>query len=95
MLVSVPRFDFNWQLIYYQDKPLTIPKGTRVELDSHWDNSANNKYNPDPTATVRWGDQSWEEMNFAWIGVIADKDDTLDNVMYVRKGNAANASPTR
>jgi mono/diheme cytochrome c family protein len=95
MLVSVPHYDFNWQIIYYQDKPLQIPKGTRVELDSHWDNSANNKYNPDPKATVRWGDQSWEEMNFAWIGVIADKDDTLDNVMYVRNGNAANASPAR
>jgi hypothetical protein len=95
MLVSVPRYDFNWQLIYYEEKPRAVPKGTRVELDARWDNSANNKYNPDPTATVRWGDQSWEEMNFAWIGVIADRDDTLDTVMYVRNGNAANASPPR
>ena len=95
LLVSVPRFDFNWQLIYYQDKPLTIPKGTRVELDARWDNSANNKSNPDPKATVKWGDQSWEEMNFAWIGVIADRDDTQATVMNVRNGNAANSSPRR
>jgi hypothetical protein len=74
MLVSVPRFDFNWQMVYYQDKPLLLPKGTRIELFAHWDNSANNKSNPDPAATVKWGDQSWEEMLFAWVGVVVDKD---------------------
>ena len=94
-LVSVPRFDFNWQMIYYQDKPLPLPKGTQIKLDAHWDNSANNRSNPDPTATVRWGDQSWEEMLFAWVGVIVDKDDTLETVMAVRRGNSANSSQPR
>ena len=68
MLVSVPHFDFAWQMIYYEQKPLEIPKGTRMDLIAHWDNSANNKYNPDPKATVVWGDQSWDEMIFAWVG---------------------------
>jgi hypothetical protein len=93
MLVSVPHFDFNWQLIYYEAKPLELPRGTRVELDAHWDNSPNNRYNPDPAKTVRWGDQTWEEMIFAWVGVIVDKDDDLDKVMAVRRGNSANTSP--
>jgi mono/diheme cytochrome c family protein len=93
MLVSVPHFDFGWQLVYYEDKPIPVPKGTRIALSAHWDNSANNRYNPDPGVTVRWGDQTFDEMIFAWVGVIADRDDTLDTVMAVRRGNAANASP--
>jgi hypothetical protein len=95
MLVSVPHFDFGWQLVYYQDKPLPLPKGTRIELSAHWDNSVNNRYNPDPSATIRWGDQTWDEMIFAWVGVVVDRDDDLDKVMAVRRGNAANASPGR
>ena len=92
MLVSVPHFDFGWQLVYYEDKPIPIPKGTRIELDAHWDNSANNRYNPDPAATIHWGDQTWDEMIFAWVGVIADRNDTLDTVMPVRRGNSANST---
>ncbi len=95
MLVSVPRFDFAWQMIYYEDKPIQVPKGTRIELSAHWDNSPNNRYNPDSKATIRWGDQTWDEMIFAWVGVIADRNDDLDTVMAVRRGNAANTSPAR
>jgi hypothetical protein len=86
MLVSVPRYDFNWQIVYYQDKPLEVPKGTRMELLAHWDNSPNNKYNPDPKATVRWGDQSWEEMIFAWVGVVVDRDADPDKILVMPKG---------
>ena len=92
MLVSVPHFDFGWQLIYYEDKPIEIPKGTRVRLDAHWDNSPNNKYNPDPKATVKWGDQTWDEMIFAWVGVVVNPDTDQDKVMSVRNGNSANSS---
>jgi mono/diheme cytochrome c family protein len=93
MLVSVPHFDFGWQLIYYEDKPLNLPKGTKITLDAHWDNSPNNKYNPDPKATVRWGDQTWDEMIFAWVGVVVPPDADQDKVMAVRNGNSANSSP--
>jgi hypothetical protein len=71
-LVSVPHYDFGWQLIYFENKPRALPKGTQVELTAHWDNSAGNKYNPDPTKAVRWGEQSWDEMIFAWVGVGVD-----------------------
>jgi hypothetical protein len=72
-LLSVPRYDFNWQIVYYQRTPLRLPKGTELHLTGHWDNSPANKWNPDPTATVRWGDQSWQEMLSAPMGVIVDR----------------------
>jgi hypothetical protein len=72
-LLSVPRYDFNWQIVYYQKTPLRLPKGTELHLTGHWDNSAANKWNPDPKAEVRWGDQSWQEMLSAPMGVIVDR----------------------
>jgi len=53
-VLQVPRYDFNWQILYYLTKPLALPQGTRVEVTAHWDNSANNPANPDPKATVHW-----------------------------------------
>jgi hypothetical protein len=72
-LLNVPRYDFNWQIVYYEKKPVPLPKGTKLELTGHFDNSANNKYNPDPSATVHWGDQSWQEMLSAPMAVIVDR----------------------
>jgi hypothetical protein len=73
-LLNVPHYDFHWQIVYYLDKPLRLPQGTRVEVTAHWDNSAANPQNPDPTATVSYGVQSWEEMLNAVMGVIFDRD---------------------
>ncbi len=61
-LLNVPHYDFNWQLSYIFDKPLQVPKGTKIEATAWYDNSPNNKYNPDPTQTVKWGDQTFQEM---------------------------------
>ena len=66
MLLNVPKYDFNWQTYYVPAEPLAIAKGTRIECVAHFDNSAANKYNPDPTREVRWGDQTWEEMMIGW-----------------------------
>jgi mono/diheme cytochrome c family protein len=71
-LLSVPKYDFDWQLTYQLAEPKTLPKGTTLEVIAHFDNSANNKSNPDPTATVRWGDQTWEEMMIGFFGTISD-----------------------
>jgi hypothetical protein len=73
-MLSVPRYDFNWQIIYYLDKPRQLPKGTRVEVTAHWDNSVNNPYNPDASANVTWGNQSSDEMLSFAMGVIIDRD---------------------
>jgi hypothetical protein len=71
-LLSVPRYDFNWQITYQLATPKVLPKGTRVEVIAHYDNSTGNKYNPDPTKDVRWGDQTWEEMMIGFWGTIAE-----------------------
>jgi hypothetical protein len=75
ILLSVPRYDFNWQLTYFAKEPIAVPKGSRIECLAHHDNSANNKFNPDPTITVRWGDQTWEEMMIGWIDYTIDNQD--------------------
>ena len=69
-LLSVPKYDFNWQLVYYLAQPLTMPKGTRIECTAHFDNSPNNPANPNPSKEVKWGDQSWEEMMIGWFDVM-------------------------
>jgi hypothetical protein len=71
-LLRVPRYDFNWQLFYNLAEPKVFPKGTKIECTAHFDNSANNKYNPDPSKEVRWGDQSWEEMMIGWFDIAFD-----------------------
>jgi hypothetical protein len=72
ILLRVPKYDFNWQLTYFVKEPIAVPKGSRLECVAHHDNSANNKYNPDPTREVRWGDQTWEEMMIGWIDYTVD-----------------------
>ena len=69
ILLNVPNYDFNWQLEFILAQPKTLPKGTRLEMSCSFDNSPNNKYNPDPTKAVHWGDQSWEEMAIAYFEV--------------------------
>jgi mono/diheme cytochrome c family protein len=64
------KWDFNWQLGYELAKPMFLPKGTRLIGISHFDNSAVNSYNPDPTKEVRWGPQNWDEMSAAFIGIL-------------------------
>jgi hypothetical protein len=66
-ILSVPRYDFNWQTDYVFAAPLKFPKGTRIHASAWYDNSAANKANPDPTKDVWWGDQTWEEMMFTGL----------------------------
>jgi hypothetical protein len=66
------KWDFNWQIGYDLAKPIALPKGTRIVGVAHYDNSANNKFNPDPTKLVLWGDQNWEEMQNCFLGILID-----------------------
>ncbi len=61
-LLSVPHYDFNWQTTYELKEPKVLPKGTKLVYTSSYDNSVQNKANPDPNIEVRWGEQSWQEM---------------------------------
>ena len=69
-LLKVPNYDFNWQLTYQLEKPVLLPKGTRLRATAWFDNSPNNKFNPDPKSEVRWGDQSWEEMVAGFVDFV-------------------------
>ena len=74
-LLSLPRWDFNWQHNYILSEPKRLPAGTMLRAIAHYDNSANNLANPDPTVTVRTGQQSWDEMFNAYYDfVLADQD---------------------
>jgi hypothetical protein len=66
------KFDFDWQLGYNFEKPIALPKGTRLIGISHFDNSPTNKYNPDPAQEVHWGPQNWDEMSNCFVGLIFD-----------------------
>ena len=62
VLLSVPDYDFNWQVGYALAEPKVLPAGTRLVVSGAFDNSPQNLANPDPSARVGWGDQSWMEM---------------------------------
>ncbi|MBL9126853.1 MAG: hypothetical protein JNL97_04365 [Verrucomicrobiales bacterium] len=62
VLLNVPFYRFDWQTLYRLAEPKRLPAGTRIVVSGTWDNSAKNPYNPDPGASVRFGEQSWEEM---------------------------------
>ncbi len=70
ILLDVPRYDFNWQLRYDLVEPKLMPKGTKLRGIAYYDNSEDNIANPDPTETVRYGDQTWEEMMHGFFSTV-------------------------
>ena len=70
ILLDVPRYDFNWQLRYELIEPKLMPKGTKLRGIAYYDNSEDNLANPDPSDTVRYGDQTWEEMMHGFYATI-------------------------
>jgi hypothetical protein len=66
-LLNVPRYDFDWQEMYRFAKPVGVPQGSRIRITAWFDNSANNRANPDPKATVRWGEHTRTEMMDGWV----------------------------
>jgi hypothetical protein len=67
VLLNVPAYDFNWQSTYELQEPLNVPAGTKVVYTQVFDNSSQNRANPDPARTVRFGEQTWDEMVFGVI----------------------------
>lgn len=72
VLLSVPAYDFGWQSAYILDRPMALPKGTRIDCLAHFDNSAGNPANPDPKSPVTWGEQTFEEMMIGYIDYVED-----------------------
>jgi hypothetical protein len=67
-LLSIPRYDFTWQLLYRLEEPLHLPAGTKVVFTGSFDNSERNPLNPDPTVRVPFGLQSEDEMFIGYLG---------------------------
>jgi hypothetical protein len=82
-LLNVPAYDFNWQGTYELDKPKLVPAGTRIVYTQWYDNSSQNKANPDPNREVTWGEQTWDEMIF---GVIRYRNVKEDGATPTQKG---------
>ncbi|MCB1120510.1 MAG: redoxin domain-containing protein [Verrucomicrobiae bacterium] len=80
-LLHVPRYDFQWQLSYYLEKPLHVPGGSWLMVTGSFDNSVRNPNNPDPTRHVVFGEQSWDEM---FIGFFEAADDPDPSVALAR-----------
>jgi hypothetical protein len=66
-LLDVPRYDFNWQLSYRYAEPPTLPRGSKIRATGWFDNSPNNPANPDPSKTVKWGPQTFDEMMLGYV----------------------------
>ena len=67
VMLTVPQYDFNWQLLYVLQEPLRVPAGSTIVVTATYDNSIRNRYNPAPEKEVWWADQSWEEMFVPFI----------------------------
>jgi hypothetical protein len=72
ILLSVPNYSFSWQTTYYYKKPVPLPRGTRIVVTAHFDNSKKNIINPDSTKKVRWGDPTYDEMMIGWVDYVKD-----------------------
>jgi hypothetical protein len=80
-LLWVPRFNFNWQIVYRLREPIKIPRGSRIVITAHFDNSSRNKYNPDPTKAVRWGDPTYDEMMIGWLDYVVPNSDVSEKAV--------------
>jgi hypothetical protein len=70
--LNVPKYDFNWQIVYRPSTPIRIPKGAKLHVDAHYNNGTSNKFNPNPNQTVYIGRMTWEEMMAPFFGILAD-----------------------
>jgi len=84
LLLDVPRYDFNWQNTYVFADPLLMKNGSKLLCSAWYDNSDKNPSNPDPTKTVGWGDQTWEEMFVAQFEMVVDEQDLRQGPPKVR-----------
>ena len=78
-------WNFEWQIGYEYAEPVPLPKGSKLQLISHFDNSTANRFNPDPTKKIIWGPQNWDEMSNCFIGVLIGRD-TSPSKVFLRSG---------
>jgi hypothetical protein len=81
------KFNFHWQLGYELEKPIHLPKGTRMVVTAHHDNSENNPVNPSPGTVLAWGEMTSQEMMLPWFGVIVDRGTTPEMIAKYKPGD--------
>lgn len=79
-LLNVPNYSFNWQLSYKPKSPIRIPAGSKIEVTGYFDNSTKNKYNPDPTKSVRQGEPTYDEMMMGFMDYVAEKPSSMAKI---------------
>ncbi len=84
-LLDVPRYSFNWQTTYFLEKPKRLPAGTTIESVAVFDNSPNNPYNPDPSKTILWGDQSWDEMHIGFMEIAIEAERNAETLIAQKR----------
>jgi mono/diheme cytochrome c family protein len=86
-LIWIKDWDFNWQGAYRYAHPVKLPKGTRLEMQYTYDNSAANPHNPsNPPQEVKFGEQTTNEMGFAFVSLTLQNP---DDVTQFRSGTRA------
>lgn len=90
-ILSVPHYNWHWQNWYTLQQPIVLPKGTKIECTAHFDNSANNPDNADPTKEVTWGEQSWDEMMIGFFNLEFPANMPVEN-LFPKKNAATIAS---
>ena len=95
MLLSVPKYDFNWQFSYELEEPVFLPKGTRLVADGAMDNSARNPGNPDPSKPVHFGLQTKHEMFFGFVTLRYEGDtpESIRGTVASNKGGESTTGP--
>jgi peroxiredoxin len=91
ILLDVPAYDFNWQTGYRVAEPLEMPVGSKIECEATFDNSVANLNNPDPTKTVRWGDQTDDEMMIGYFDIVVPvgESPSVDTIAVSRRKKLA------
>jgi hypothetical protein len=87
IVLSVPKYDFNWQQQYVLKNPILVTAGTKLHVQAHYNNSASNKFNPNPNRWVYQGNMTWEEMMTPFMAVLVDV--KVDPAKIFRRGFVA------
>jgi hypothetical protein len=96
-LLWIKRWDFAWQDRYYFEHLVPLPKGTRLDAEIAWDNSADNPDNPsDPPRRVTWGEQSTDEMGSIGLQLLPRREADLATLkqayrQHIRKSAGSSA----
>lgn len=69
VLFSAADYNFNWQRFYYLNEPKVLPTGSYLTVEALFDNTAQNEFNPDPTATIYFGEQTFDEMMIGYMSI--------------------------